>query len=126
MPTSLPPRSPDAGPHVQKLTPCVAASPLQVRAQSVRHGLLPPLLVQRQCPLTEASDTIGGNPVTNNDGGTVKELARADWAAEMQHVPGRSPGEERAHFVSLGWVEVGDHLRVGDHSSESHRARSED
>ena len=40
---------------------------------------------------------------TFNDGGTVKELARADWAAEMQHVPGLSPGEERPlRVVGMG------------------------
>jgi len=75
---------------------------------TVPRAVCPPRLAPadtcpRQCPLTEASDTIGGNPVTNNDGGTVKELARADWAAEMQHVPGLSPGEERAiRVVGMG------------------------
>ena len=27
--------------------------------------------------------------------GTARRRWRADWAAEMQHVPGLSPGEER-------------------------------
>ena len=57
---------------------------MQIRAQSVRHGLLPLILVLDQCPLivrqvrekSEASDTIGGDPVTVNDSGAIEELAQ--------------------------------------------------